>query len=144
MTDWKDELRGLIALSARERKAQRGGPPLVRTFLSGAVVPAFEELAEALREHGRDVIVAHDDRSASILVSKDGKEEFYYEVVIKAYGAASFAFPAIPLRDSEGKTYRAEARVRTGPQQQDVTHATRLDMIHSFLRQYRRLLLWHL
>jgi hypothetical protein len=144
MADWKDELSRLLASSERERKARRGSPPLIHEFLSGIVVPAFDDLGEALRTYGRSAEVMRDDRSASILVSKDGKEEFYYEVGVRPYAASAFRFPATPLRDSEGRSYRAEARVRSGPPQQDLTHATRRHLIDSFLRQYERHLTWHL
>lgn len=138
MSHWKDRLDRVATGSARERKAQRGGPPLVRTFLSGTVVPALEELAETLKAHGREVQVVHDNRTASTLVSKGGKEEFYYEILIKGYPASTFAFPATPLRDGDGRTYRAEARVREGPAQEDLTHATGSEVIDSFLRLYGR------
>lgn len=143
MTDWRKDLEGLFA-AAEGRRARHEGPSLVRGFLRQVVVPAFEELAETLRDHGRDVEISHEDRSASILVLNDEGEEFYYEVTASAYGAATSAFPAMPLRDPEGKTYRAEAHLRDRGLDQDVTNASKEEIISSFIHEYRRHLMWHL
>ncbi|MDZ7779469.1 MAG: hypothetical protein U5R14_05935 [Gemmatimonadota bacterium] len=47
------------------------------------------------------------------------------------------------MSDPHGKEYRAEAHVRDRSLEQDVTNATKDDLITSFLREYRRHLEWH-
>ncbi len=144
MSDWKRDLKMLLAAAEGEGRSKPEGPSRVRGFISDVVVPAFEELAGELQEHERDVEVEHSDRMASIRVMKDGKEEFYYEVKVKAYRNKGFAFPVAPLRDPEGKTYRAEIHLRDRPLHQDVTNSTKEDLIRYFLHDYRRHLVWSL
>jgi len=142
VSDWKKELKELLERTPEERKVRPEGPTRIRGFISDIVVPAFEEIAEELQEYGRDVEVEYGDRTASIRVVKDGKEEFYYEVRIKAYQKLRFAFPIAPLRDAEGKTYRAEIHLRDRALLHDVTNATKEEMIQYFLRYYARHLTW--
>ena len=144
MSDWRDELKTLLAASEGERRPRPEGPQRVRGFISEVVVPAFEELASELQEYDRDIEVEHSDRMASIRVLRDGKEEFYYEVRVKAYRSSGFAFPVAPLRDPEGKTYRAEIHLRDRPLHQDVTNSTKEDLIRYFLHDYSRHLMWSL
>lgn len=143
--DWQHELaeifetRGGEAARARQERKRR-----VRSFISEVVVPAFEELAEALQEYDRDVEVEFGDRDASIRVLHEGEEEFYYEVRVRSYKKRDFAFPVIPLQDAEGQTYRAEAHLKDRPLNQDVTDCTKDDLIRYVLHEYQRHLKWYL
>jgi len=143
VSDWKNQLKELLGSASGEGGPRPPGPTRVRGFISGVVVPAFEEIAEELQEYGRDVEVEFADRNASIRVVYQGKEEFYYEVKIRAYQKRKFAFPMTPLRDAEGRTYRAEVHLRDGAQHQDVTDVTKEELIQYFLHDYARHLRWH-
>lgn len=142
MSDWKKELKELLESTSEDRKVRPEGPTRVRGFISDVVVPAFEEIAEELQDYGRDVEVEYGSRTASIRVVKDGREEFFYQVKIKAYRKLRFTFPVVPLRDAEGKTYRAEIHLRDRELLHDVTNATKEEMIEYFLRYYARHLTW--
>lgn len=144
MSDWKDDLKTLLATTEGAGRPKPAGPSRVRGFISEVVVPAFEEVATELQEYGRDVEVEHGDRTASIRILKDGREEYYYEVKVKAYRTRGFAFPVVPLRDPEGKTYRAEIHLRDRALHQDVTNSTKEDLIRYFLHDYGRHLMWNL
>jgi hypothetical protein len=144
MSDWKEDLRRLLATTGGAERPKPEGPSRVRGFISEVVVPAFEELATELQDHDRDVEVEHGDRTASIRIVNQGKEEFYYEVKVKAYRTGGFAFPVVPLRDVEGKTYRAEIHLRDRALHHDVTNSTKEDLIRYFLHDYGRHLMWHL
>ena len=143
MSDWKKDLRELLQATEGGSRVRPEGPRRVRGFISDVVVPAFEELAEELQEYERDVEIEYGDRHASIRILKEGREEFHYEVKIRAYRKARFAFPVAPLRDAEGETYRAEIHLRDGPLHQDVTDASRDDLIRYFLYDYTRHLRWN-
>jgi len=142
MTEWKETLRELFEEAEGPAARTRAERRRVRGFINEVAVPAFEELGEALQNYGREVEVEYGDRMASITVRDDGDEEFYYEVRVKAYRKRDFAFPAIPLFDAEGQTYRAEAVLRSGPLHRDVTNYTKEELIESFLREYRRQYQW--
>jgi len=144
MNDWKADLKMLLASTGGQERAKPTGPGRVRGFISEVVVPAFEELATELQDHGRDVEVEHSDRMGAIRVLHNGKEEFYYEVKVKAYRNSGFAFPVVPLRDAEGQTYRAEIHLRDRPLHHDVTNSSREDLIRYFLQDYRRHMMWSL
>jgi choline/glycine/proline betaine transport protein len=144
MSDWKKELAELLAATSEDGGPSRPAQRRVRSFLHEVAVPAFEEVARELQEHDRDVEVEHGDRSASIRILHDGEEEFFYEVKVKAYRKREFSFPVIPLRDAEGRTYRAEAGLKDRPLHQDVTDCTKEDLIRNLLREYSRHLKWYL
>jgi hypothetical protein len=145
MTDWKEDLRALLGRSGRTQGAGRreGEPPRVRHYLARVAIPALEEVAAELQEHGRHVEVDEDDRYVAVTVFHDDREEFFFEVRVKPYGTEGFAFPAVPLRDPEGKTYRAEVHVRDRSLERDVTSADKDELIRVFLEEYRRHLEWH-
>lgn len=143
MTDWKAELDELLDIADRRAPPPDHEPIGIHDFIAKVVVPAFEELATELQQRGRDVEIDQGDDDAWIRVATDGHEEFYYRVDVKPYGASKYAFPLVPLSDPQGKEYRAEAHVRDRSLEQDVTNATKEDLIESFLREYRRHLEWH-
>jgi hypothetical protein len=142
MSDWKKELKGLFDTPESSGGRARAERRRVKGFIADVVVPAFEEVAAELQEYARDVEVEFGDRMASITVFHEGTEEFHYEVRVKAYRKRDFAFPAIPLFDAEGQSYRAEAGLRSGSLHLDVTNFTPEELIESFLREYRRHFEW--
>jgi choline/glycine/proline betaine transport protein len=144
MSSWKESLKEI--LSAAEGTKRTGDEPRrrVKHFIAQVVVPAFEEVAQELQEYGRDVEVEHGEKRAAIRVFHEGDEEFSYEVRATAYRKLEFAFPALPLHDAEGMTYRAEAHLKDRPLNEDVTDFTKDQIIESFLREYGRHLRWHL
>ncbi|TVR65007.1 MAG: hypothetical protein EA422_05200 [Gemmatimonadales bacterium] len=143
-SSWKTRLKALMDETGGDHPPLPRQPLRVRGFISDTVVPAFEEVAEGLQEYGRDVEVEYGDRSASIRVLLDGKEEFFYAVRIKAYQTSRFAFPILPLRDPEGRTYRAEIHLRDRALHQDVTDCDKDEIISYFLHDYGRHLRWSL
>lgn len=145
MSDWKEDLRALLGRSGgRGSEAPREGePPRIRQYLKRVVAPALEEVASELQELGRHVEVDEDERYAAVTVMYDDREEFFFEVRVKPYGADGFAFPVVPLHDPHGKTYRAEVHVRDRALERDVTGADKDELIRIFLEEYRRHLEWH-
>lgn len=140
--DWKKELRDFLSHSGTSAARKQEERRRIKGFIADVVVPAFEEVAKELQALGRDVEVEFGDRVASIIVVHEGEEEIHYEVRARAYRKRDFAFPAIPLFDAEGQTYRAEAYVGSRELHHDVTDFSREDLIRSFLDQYERQLRW--
>lgn len=145
MSSWKEELSWLLGRSheAEEEGLRHSEPPRIRRYLARVVIPALEEVAAELQEHGRHVEVDEDDRYVAVTVFHDDREEFFFEVRVKPYGTEGFAFPAVPLHDPEGKTYRAEVHLRDRALERDVTGADKDELIRVFLEEYRRHLEWH-
>ena len=149
MGDWRKTLRELLDEADQERTAREGGEAdeaekrrRVKHFIEGTVVPAFEEVAEELQTHKRDVELEFARDFATITVFQDGEREFYYGIRARAYRKREFAFPAVVLRDARGRTYRAEAFTQDGPLKHDVTDYTSGEIINSLLYEYRRHLRW--
>ncbi len=141
--DWKEILKELFEEAESPAARRRAERRRVKSFIQEVAVPAFEEVAEVLQDYGREIEVEFGERMASITVrDEEGEEEFYYEVRVRAYRKRDFAFPAIPLFDAEGQTYRAEAVLRSGPLHRDVTNYSKDELIESFLREYRRQFQW--
>ena len=148
MNEWRKSLRELLeeaetkraAREAANRDAQKW--KRVKHFISDTVVPAFEQVAEELQDHDRDVELEHARDFATITVYRDGEREFYFGVRARAYKEREFAFPALPLRDAQGRIYRAEAFTDDGPLKHDVTDYTTEEIIELLLYEYRRHLRW--
>lgn len=142
MSSWKDHLKEIVdAADSSGRKTKEEGQR-VKGFLGDVVVPAFEAFAQQLQELERDVQMDLGDRKAQLLVLKDGEEEFFFEIRIRAYRKRDFAFPVIPLRDSEGDIYRAEASIRSGSLFHDLTDYSREGLLDVLVTEYGRHLRW--
>lgn len=149
MNDWKSTLRQLFSDEYRERfkekQEERKGKLRLKQFISGVVEPAFEEIADALGEYGRDVEIQTGKNFAAIRVIYEKKEEFYFAVKIKPYGERKFMFPVMPIRDEAGQTYRAIVHLKEVKEREvehDVTNYTRAELIDAFLFYYRRHFEW--
>ena len=129
----------------KQKQEERKGKLRLKLFITEVVEPAFEEIAEALGEHERDVEVQTGKNFAAVKVIHEGKEEFYFAVKIKPYGERKFMFPVMPIRDESGKTYRAIVllkEVKEREVEHDVTNYTRAELIETFLFYYRRHFEW--
>lgn len=147
MEDWKEELREILRKKELAEAQQGEGKDKrmpKKKFIEDVVVPAFEELAEELKEVDRDVDLEYDKDSASLTVYDDDREEFYYEIKVRAYKKRDFVFPVIPIRDDKGQTYRAEVFLRKGPLYRDVTNFSKEEIQEHFTDQYKRQLQWEL
>jgi len=149
MSDWKQQLDHLFSNEYRERaisrQEERKGKLRVKSFITEVVEPGFEEIAEALGEHGRDVEILTGKNMAAVRVIYEGKEEFYFAVKIQPYQERKFKFPVIPIKDEEGKIYRAVIYLKETKERQvehDVTNYTRVELIETFLFYYRRHFEW--
>jgi choline/glycine/proline betaine transport protein len=146
MSDWKQQLNNLFSEEYRKnlkKKLVAGGNFRIKNFLSETVVPAFEEVAEELSNYGKDVDVEVGKKDASVTVSEDGDEEFFYSIRVRVYKERKYVFPVIPLSDEEGQVYRAEVHLKSGPTDHDVTTYTKDQIIENFLYEYRRHIRWN-
>ncbi|MCL4800556.1 MAG: hypothetical protein KJ025_13275, partial [Burkholderiales bacterium] len=122
----------------RPRRAHVAGAPPERAaeLIERVALPAFAEIAEELRRTGRQALVDRGPVHAALTVLRDGREEFYYAVRLRAFQRMAFAFPEVARRPS-APMYRAEVVLRSGPRAElDAARLTREALIRDFLDEY--------
>jgi len=147
MSDWKKELKELFDedfQNKMRRKVESEGKLRIKRFVSEVVEPAFEEVAEELKEYDRDIDVETEKLAATIRVYHEGHEEFYFSIRSRPYKKKEFSWPVLPLRDDKGEFFRAEVYLKDGPLYHDVTNYTKDQIIREFLHQYKRHMQWNL
>ena len=147
MSDWKKELKELFDEEFRRKKkmqAESEDKMRVKRFISGIVEPAFEDIAEELKEYDRDIDVEIEKMAATIRVYNEGHEEFYFSIRSRPYKKKEYSFPVLALRDDNGDYYRAEVYLKDGPLYHDVTNYSKEQIIGEFLHEYKRHMHWNL
>ncbi len=115
--DWRKRLKAIIwgyeryAKLARERQAE--AMPQIREFLEGVARPALEQLGGELDQLGRQFAVEEDVDQLTLVVYRDGEEEFRFAVHGLLREPLTFAFPEISLSPDEVEP-RAEIILSTG------------------------------
>jgi choline/glycine/proline betaine transport protein len=147
MSDWKKELKELFDDEHQSRvrqKIESEGKTRVKRFITEVVEPAFEEIAEELKEYERDIDVEIENMAGTIRVYHEGHEEFYFSIRSRPYKKKEFSFPVLPKRDEKGEYYRAEVYLKDGPLYHDVTTYSKEQIIREFLHEYKRHMQWNL
>lgn len=147
MAEWKKTLKEIFDkehLKKKKTKVESEGKQRVRRFMSDVVEPAFEEVANELKEYGRDINVEANKMAVTIRVFYEGHEEFFFSIRSRPYRKKEFSFPVLPLKDEKGDYYRAEVFLKEGPLYHDVTNYTREQIIEEFLHEYKRHMHWNL
>ena len=147
MSDWKKELKELFddeLYIKKKEQAESKDKLRVKKFISDIVEPAFEDIAEELKEYERDIDVEIEKMAATIRVYHEGHEEFYFSIRSRPYKKKEFSFPVLPLRDEKGDYYRAEVYLKDGPLYHDVTNYNKEQIIREFLHEYKRHMHWNL
>lgn len=145
MKDWRARLQQAFEHSSRGEKRNANleeSRRQVAAFVANTVVPAFEELREELRRHGRDAVIERDDRHAAITVLRDDEEEFSYAVRGRVFHRMRFAFPMHGGGDEEPVVIRAEVAVKAGKREREVAKLTREAIIEDFLHEYVKWMGW--
>ncbi|MDG5767964.1 hypothetical protein QA596_10855 [Balneolales bacterium ANBcel1] len=147
MSEWKETLKEIFdheLQKSKKKEAESDGKLRVKRFIYDIVEPAFEEVADELKEYGRDIDVETERMAATIRVYHEGNEEFFFSIRSRPYREKEFSFPVLPLRDDNGDYYRAEVFLKDGPLYHDVTNYNKDQIIEEFLHQYKRHMQWNL
>ncbi len=147
MSEWKKTLKEIFDEDFHKKvkkDVESEGKLRVKRFISDVVEPAFEEIADELKEYDRDIDVETERMSATIRVFYEGHEEFYFSIRSRPYRKKEFSFPVLPLRDEKGDNYRAEVFLKEGPLYHDVTNYSKEQIINEFLHEYKRHMQWNL
>jgi choline/glycine/proline betaine transport protein len=135
---WAARLRAAAERKGRPRRAAAAGAPpgSAAGLIEGVALPAFAEIAEELRAAGREARIERGPALAALTVLREGREEFYYAVRLRAFQRMAFAFPE-PPRGAGALELRAEIVLRSGPRAEfDAARLTREGLIRNFLDEY--------
>jgi len=121
---------------------KRHGHQDVARFLQETAKPAMETVAEEIRRTGLEADVEQGDEYVRLVARHGEEREFLYEITLKQYRSASFAYPEWPTRpEAQTRSYcRAEVTLLEGPQQYDVMGYSRQELIGDLLTQYQKYL----
>lgn len=128
--DWRKRVRSLMTFPDY---------PLTRRFLEEVVVPACEEVAEALRKEGATVRLIREEDVIGIEVPLGEETDFRYELRPKAHRTPAFIMKG--TRDESGhrhEYFRVEVYLTEGGQNYDVMGWSRQGIIADILDQYSR------
>ncbi len=143
-SDWRAQLQTLIG----RQRPSRGHTdtetcrPRIRRFMDEEVDPAFKRLAAELQRNGRGVQVDRHPFQATLVVLREGNEEFTYTLRGRTYRRMPFAFPE--LRGSAGEPIcLAEILLRGGTiSETPLEGFTRDQIIQNFLAEYAKWMGW--
>jgi hypothetical protein len=143
MSDWKSDLDNLFANKEKEAKITEENISKanaeIKLFLSGIVIPAFEEVRLELEKHQRVVKIWGGNDSASIEISYDLNTEiqYYIKTRIRTDGSVSI-YPQTRFRDSgNGTMYVSEGFLRSGSQDYGMAQITKDEIINHLLSEYK-------
>jgi len=127
--DWRKRVRNLMTFPNH---------PTTLRFLNEVVVPACEEVAEALRKEGATVTVIRQDDRIGIEVPMGDEHDFRYEIRPKAHRMPAFIMEGTRDSAEHSEYFRAEVYLTEGGQNYDVMGWSRQGIIADILDQYSR------
>lgn len=137
MSDWQTNLDDFFGET--EPSSPRSEPKMdMKGFIDTVAVPAFNEVADAMRSHGRDVTIRNTDASAAIMICLNGEEEMSYRVQGRMFPNGLRPYAEIRFRERKGHRYiSVESMIRSGGEYQ-LSDVTRQEVIDDLLRHYMR------
>ena len=142
--DWRSRLHQIIgkkklpATNGELAEARQN----IRDFIDHTVTPALNEIKGELTKQGREVEVYDHDTSATLIVRRDGDEEFRYAIRGRALRRAAVAFPELDQPDTP-RILRAEVVLRGGVAgEYDLEEFTHHGIIEDFLYEYAKWMGW--
>lgn len=135
MSDWRNNLNGFF--DKAEQKTQKEVTSDFNTFISDTVVSAFDQLAEELRQHGREVTIRTADSSAAIIVLHRGEEEMTYRIQGRTFPTGFLPYAEVRFRQRKGlKLITVESMFRSGIPNYQTRDITSDEIISHFLENY--------
>jgi choline/glycine/proline betaine transport protein len=142
--DWKSRLHQILW----KQKPPKGDTELaearakIKNFINEIVNPAFEELKTELEKQSRAVEIYDHDTSATLIVRRDGDEEFRYAIRGRALRRAAVAFPELDEPNTP-RILRADVVLRGGVAgEYELEEFTHHGIIEDFLNEYAKWMGW--
>lgn len=145
MTEWKSKLHAIMQRNGGEWESEneqaRQTRERIDRYLQSVVVPAFQKIKHELYKYGRKAVIddTQDKDEVSILVFKNGKEEFAYTIRCRAYYKRSFSFPVLKDDEEQPQTLQVEVTLRSGSWRKKTMDSFTEDaIIEDFLHEYEK------
>ena len=135
MADWKDNLGSFF--DQREKAKQVELATEMTRFLSGVVVPAFEEVAIELRAHGRGATIRESENTAAIVVEHAGEEELLYSVCGRMFPNGVRPYAQVRYRQRGGlRRVTVESMLRAGAGDHTLNDITKDEVMSHLVKSY--------
>lgn len=137
--NWKAELAHIVQTKAKSTRAAQESAAFEQ-FLATIAKQAFEQIADELKNLGRDVIIRSLPASSILSVRYNGAEEIVFQLV-KHY-AQNGILPSATVRllRNQKLTSYQNIMLRQGAQNYPLDSVTVDDIILCFLKYYRMIL----
>jgi len=146
-TRWQERLEAILG-------RPRGGGPREATgelakardrakqFIEQTVLPAFREISQELKKHGREVRVERLHYQANLVVLREGAEEFRYTIRARVFRQAVAAFPELKDDDVPRRVMGEVITRGRFAKDHDVDRFTHEGIIEDFLHEYAKWMGW--
>ena len=142
MEDWKNELDAYF----REQKATKKEIKIkkermkkaIKHFMQGEVIPVFDALKREFKKHKREIEVDSKKDWAAVLVKKNKRKEFVYEVNISIDGGKLTVSKSIYTINKKGKLkLHVEGKIHNPKNSLLLNSVKKEHIIKDFLENYK-------
>lgn len=143
MDDWKKQLENHfeeLKTSKKEFKdRQEGMKSQGKHFLKKSVMPAFMEIKAELQKHKRECSLDAKKDWAVLMVKKNKKKEFVYEINLTSDGDGMLASKSVYVPNEKGKLkLGVEGKIRNKSHSMKLDKISKEDILADFLEEYRQ------
>ncbi len=143
MEDWKKQLNSHFEEQKQSKKENREKQEALRAdakkFINKSVLPAFEELKGELKNHKRECLIDAKKDWAALMVKKNKKKEFVYEVNLTSEAGGVQASKSVYMPNEKGKLkLGVEGRIRNPHNALRPDKIGKGDIIADFLEDYKQ------
>lgn len=143
MDDWKKELDDHFnELKTTKKEIKDRHENLkneAKRFLKKSVMPAFLEIKTELNRHKRECSLDSKKDWAVLLVKKNKKKEFVYEINLNADDDKLLASKSVYMPNEKGKLkLGVEGKIRNAGHSMRLDKITKEDIIGDFLEEYKQ------
>jgi len=143
MEDWKKQLQGHFAEQKQTKKEIKDRHDALKAeakkFMHKSVLAAFEDLQSELMKHKRDCAIDAKKDWAALVVKKNKKKEFVYEVNLASDSDGLLASKSVYQPNEKGKLkLGVEGKIRNPKNALRPAAIAKADIIADFLEEYRQ------
>ncbi|MFG1481683.1 BCCT family transporter [Halobacteriovorax sp. HFRX-2_2] len=121
---WKEHLNALLSHPKHK---------VAEEFLADVVEPGLKELQQEFIKNGLEAVIRYGkDDAISLVIEKEGVEDFKYEVYLRSFEVPDF------LPGNQEKYYRAEVFLLSGGQEYDIYGYSKEQIVADAVTQYEK------
>ncbi len=138
MSDWRTELDDILGTYERKTRAEQEAARF-KEFLVHTVLPAFQELNEALQKKQRKAVIRETPAAAIITVSAGAVEEITFKVLRRDKPDAIIPYAEASMRERKGqKIVTSQVLFRDDSAPYELEDITKEEILCGFLAAYRK------